>query len=121
MVGWPPQGTGGIPMLPTTGTYAHPNDTSEHDVFTIALTRSQTVSDIMLDVNALTQRTTFKIYCKIDGTTYREIDSVVWVTTDRKGVSMVEVTTDKDVKVTAQSAVAEGAVRSIPYRYVLVG
>lgn len=108
-----------IPSIsPQSGTYEHPSGTTEQDAIEIALTSRTKINNIYLDLVNLTQNCTIRVKSKIDGTNYREIDSLDWTTADRDGVIISELVSDVDVKITLQSAVAEGASRNIPYRVV---
>ena len=105
-------------VTPQKGTYKHPSGTTEQDVLEILLSSRTKINNIYLDLTMLTQNCTIRVYTKVDGTTYVEIDSLTWTTADRDGVVISMLVSDFDVKVTIQSAVAEGATRNIPYRVV---
>ena len=100
-----------------SGTHAHADNTDEQTVKEFALTVLTNIKGFRLDLSNLTQSATVRIYEKIDGTNYREIDSLEWTTADRDGVAIGEIESDKYVKVTLQSGTGEGASRNVPYRY----
>jgi len=101
-----------------SGVHHHPNDTDEHTVFEVLTTKPLKVLIQYLDLTALVQNAIIRLYAKIDGTNYKEIDSTRRIVADRKGFSAVDVAVDTDFKLTAQSINAEGAVRDIPWRYI---
>jgi hypothetical protein len=105
-------------ITPTSGTYAHPSGTTEQDAIVLSISTRTKINNIYLDLTNLTQNCTIRVKAKIDGTNYREIDSLGWTTADRDGVIISEFVSDVAAKVTIQSAVAEGASRNIPYRVV---
>ncbi len=112
-------GTPIIPsVVPQSDTYEHPDVTTEQTAIEITITERTIINNIYLDLVNLTKNATIRVYTKVDGTNYTEIDSLGWTTTDRDGVIISELVSDVDVKVTIQSAVLEGASRNIPYRVV---
>lgn len=74
------------------------------------------VSTITLDLSNLTQNGTFKMYSKVDGTNYREIDSLAVVAGDAGAVISSPFHINTDFKITYTETVDEGADRDIPYR-----
>lgn len=107
-------------------TYTHPSgDTSERDVLEIAAAGSPVfLTTLNLDVAALTQSATFRIYYKIAGV-YRlrygagpAGGSIMWTVADGDWISfLVNGIWDHDIKVTIQSAIAELTPVDIPYSY----
>ena len=78
------------------------------------------IYNFYLDLNAITQNTTIKVYSKIDGTNYREIPAMTITNISppqSKGIALKEIVFDTDLKITIQSATAEAEARDIPYRY----
>jgi len=109
---------GGVTRKEYNGTYQHPNDTSEHDIFSLTLNKPKLIH-VRFDCSALSQTILLRTYNKIDGANYVEVDSVRRIVSDRKGVAAVDLMMGTDIKFTAQSVNAEGSVKSIPYRYVV--
>lgn len=104
-----------------SGTISHPAGVAEQDSLEITPAELTEYSILLLDMNALAQNTTIRIYIKINGTDYRLIDSAIFPTdfpTNAKGVPIELWQLSVKWKITLQSAVTEGVDRSIPYRYV---
>ena len=109
-----------IQVEDTSGTHTHADLTTEQTVLTISISSGiKVIRSLRLDLYNLTQTTTIRVKEKIDGTNHRTIDSLVWDTTMDKGVPIIDFYASKDIQVTLQSSVAEGASRSVPYRYKL--
>lgn len=103
-------------MATSNATFAHQNNTNEQDV--IEIVNGVLPEKVDLDCNALTQVTTFRFYEKVDGANYRLYNAVVYPTdvpTNVKVVPFEWSPKGRDVKITAQSSVVEGAIRNIPY------
>jgi hypothetical protein len=103
------------------GTYVHPNDTAEHDVFEV-LNTTDIVQDFItrFDLSAITKNNfRLRLYVKIDGTNYRLHTTSTFGASEEEG-QFEELAVTTSIKVTAQSAVAEGATRNLPYYYVSV-
>ena len=107
-------------------TFTLESNTTEQDLLEVLVpTTGRTtinVGSIQLDLVNLTQDALIRIYSRIDGTNYREIFGTLidWKTTDPDGVMVVNnLITDHDLRITIQSAVAEGAQRTIPYALVV--
>ena len=73
--------------------------------------------NMKLDLSNLTKDTIISVREAIDGTNYRIIDSVRWNTSMEPGVVIGGFYTSRNISFYAQSIEAEGATRSIPYRY----
>lgn len=104
-----------------SGTIIHPVGTNEEDSLEISPTELKEYSIVLLDMNALTQNITIRVYIKINSTDYRLINSSVFPTdfpTNAKGVPITLYPMSVGWKVTLQSSVTEGVERNIPYRYV---
>lgn len=102
----------------TTGSYDLPNDTAENTLLEITGTDRLRLDAIWLDFNTLIQNVTIKVYHKIDGTTYRQYDEFSWFTSDEDGTFIAGVTINNDWKITVTSAVAQGAIKAIPYNII---
>jgi hypothetical protein len=102
----------------TSGTFALPNGTTEQTIIELTPTVVTYLYNFWLDLNALTQNCTIRVYSKIDGTNYREIEPMTLSNIDYSlGLVLKEQMISTAWKITIQSTVAEGASRSIPYRY----
>lgn len=102
----------------TSGTFAFPNGTTEQTIIELTPSVVTYLYNFWLDLNALTQNCTIKVYSKIDGTNYREIEPMILSNIDYSlGLVLKEQMINTAWKITIQSTVAEGASRNIPYRY----
>jgi len=102
----------------TSGTFAFPNGTTEQTIIELTPSVVTYMYNFWLDLNALTQNCTIKVYSKIDGTNYREIEPMTLSNIDYSlGLVLKEQMISTAWKITIQSTVAEGASRNIPYRY----
>jgi hypothetical protein len=104
----------------TSGTFVLTSDTSEHTIIELTPSVVTYIYNFWLDLNALTQNCTIKVYSKIDGTNYREMLSMRLADLPPEyaaGMVLKEQIINTAWKMTIQSSVAEGASRSIPYRY----
>ena len=102
----------------TSGTFAFPNGTTEQTIIELTPSVVTYLYNFWLDLNALTQNCTIKVYSKIDGTNYREIEPMTLTNIDYSlGLVLKEQIISTAWKITIQSTVAEGASRNIPYRY----
>ena len=105
----------------TAGVYSHPSGTTEQDAVVITPTELSQYYKLVMDLSALTQITYIRVYIMTDGVNYRQSDYAEYPTdfpTGTKNVVISLLPTAKAIKVTLQSAVAEGVARSIPYFYV---
>ena len=100
----------------TSGTYSHSNGVAEQDAIVLTITEKTRINNFYLDLVNLTQSATLRVKVKVDGTNYQTLDTLNWTTSNDDGVLIHGLTSDVDVKVTIQSAIAEGASRDIPYR-----
>jgi len=108
---------GDCPIV-TSGTFAFPNGTTEQTIIELTPSVVTYMYNFWLDLNALTQNCTIKVYSKIDGTNYREIEPMTLSNIDYSlGLVLKEQMISTAWKITIQSTVAEGASRNIPYRY----
>lgn len=104
-----------------TGTIEHPNLITEQVSLELAPDVLTDYPVVLLDLNALTQNITIRTYVKVDGTNYRLLTPAVYPTdfpANSKAVPIVLYPASAGWAITLQSAVLEGDVRSIPYRYV---
>lgn len=120
----PPQGAGGggvskQDITTANGTYSHPSGTSEQDVLEF-LDNDENI-EVTFDMTLLTQDTTVRVKNKTDGITYRLVKSAIYPT-NFDGANVVITLNGKarDMKITFQSAIAEGAIRAIPHSRVEV-
>jgi hypothetical protein len=105
-----------------SGTYSHSSNTNEQIILTITVNGAAKLVNLWLDLSALTQLCTIKVYSKIDSSNYVEVPSMQLSNVDaasRKGMLLKEMTIDTDWKITLTSGTAEGASRNIPYRYYM--
>lgn len=105
-----------------SGTYDHPNVTTEEDAVVITPSELAEYRTLLLDLSNLTQNTTIRTYIKVDAANYRLVDSSVFPTdfpANTKGVPIRLCPLSVNMKVTLESSVLEGAVRAVPYRYTL--
>jgi hypothetical protein len=110
---------GDCPVV-ASGTHTHTNDTSEQTVVELTPSVVTKLHNLYLDVNALTQAFTIKVYSKVDGTNYREIKSMRLenaTAADGPAFCLKEQMVNTAWKITLTSLVAEGASRGVPYRY----
>jgi len=114
------------------GTYSvevADNPTVEFDVLTLDLSSGEfwTYSDITVDLEKATtgfdavatagDTITFRLYQKIDGTNYREVDNAIYTAGSITcNVLVSGNTTAEDMKVTAQTSADRGAF-DLPYLY----
>lgn len=105
-------------LTPTGATYSLPSGTTEQTAFTISSTQNNVVKGIWLDLTALTQNITIRVQYRQDGTNFRTFQTISW-TTGMEDMVLVEgdIPINNHLRVTLQSAVAEGASRNIPYQY----
>jgi hypothetical protein len=104
----------------TNGTFTLTNDTTEHTIIELTPSVVTYLYNFWLDLNALVQNCTIRVYSKIDGANYREILAMRLsdlTPADAEGLVLKEQMISTAWKITIQSTVAEGASRSIPYRY----
>lgn len=103
------------------GTYEHANGVAEEDAVLIAPTEITRYNTLMLDLSNITKITTIRTYVQVDGSNYRLFDTAVFPTDFDANTVAVPIgfpASSKDMKVTMQSSVAEGAARDVPYFYI---
>lgn len=104
-------------LIPVSGVHAHVNNILEQIVFTTAMPLAK-IETIYLDLVNLTQNCTIRVYHQIDGATFRVIETFNWTTGMDDGVYFRDIAVDAPVRVTVQSAILEGAVRNVPWKYI---
>jgi len=105
----------------SNGVLSYLDAGGEQTVVEVTPTTAEVVHGMWLDLVNMTQNGTIKVYHKIDGTNYREIESFDFtVATDSDGFFI-----DKtfgfgpsQYKITYTEGVDEGADRNIPYRFI---
>jgi len=110
-----------VDITSVSSTFSLQPNTNEQTLLEIQPgTKIIRIYNFYLDLNAITQNTTIKVYSKIDGSNYREIPAMTITNISppqSKGVALKEIVFDTDLKITIQSATAEAEARNIPYRY----
>lgn len=105
----------------TAGVITHPDGVTEEVALELTHEGVADYPVVILFVNDLTQDTTIRLYVKDGVGTYRLVSSAVYPTdfpTNAEAVPVVLYPTSRDWGITLQSAIAEGADRSIPYVFV---
>jgi hypothetical protein len=111
-----------IGLVSVPGNHAHANNIGEQVAITIpAPADVSVVETIYLDLVALTQNADIRIYYQIDGANYRVIETFNWTVGMDDGVYLRNIGISNPVQVTLQSTALEGAVRDIPWEYILRG
>jgi hypothetical protein len=102
-----------------SGNFTLTSDTDEHTIIELTPTVTTYLYNFWLDIDALTQNCTLRIYYKIDGSNYREVVPMRLANVDpaNQALALKEQIIDADWKITVQSATVEGANRTIYYRY----
>jgi hypothetical protein len=109
-------------LVSVPGTHAHANNIGEQVAITIpAPANVSVVETIYLDLVNLTQNADIRIYYQIDGANYRVIETFNWTVGMDDGVYFRNIGISNPVQVTVQSTALEGAVRDIPWEYILRG
>ncbi len=105
----------------TTGTFVLANNTTEQIILDV-LNADRVVQDVnvRLNVTALTKNNAvFRFYVALDGVTYTEHNRVTLASSDTEAHHS-EPALASSYRVTLQSALTEGATRSIPYELTQV-
>jgi hypothetical protein len=106
-------------MTATTGTFAYLNAGGEQTIIEVVpSTTSEIIHSIWVDLSSLTLGGTIKLYNKIDGTNYREVESfnVSPGVTTPGFLFTPSFATNTSYKLTYTEAADEGADRNIVYR-----
>jgi len=107
-----------LPANAVAGPYTYLNAGAEQTVYEDASTTMRKIS-LDLDLNAMTQNGTVRLYRKTDGTNYRIwIEEPFNVGGAEKVFSRDNIVTNQHFKVTYEEAVDETADRSIPYNVI---
>ncbi len=101
----------------TNSTFTLTSDTSEHTIVTLTPTSVEQVTNFWIDLSALTQNCTLKVWYTLGGTFKVVTSMVVTVGAGSSVLVLADHVIDQPWKLTIQSTVAEGASRSIPYEY----
>ena len=104
-----------------SATFTYADIAGEQTIFTVAPAAGQ-VWDLLymeFDVSALTQNATLRIDKRVDGVTFRTVTELTALSTDEAEFDSehYQVDNTSQLQVTIERAAAEGAARSIPYRY----
>lgn len=101
-------------------TFTYLDAGGEQDIVEISTSTRIIIYGIFLDLVNITQNGTIKVYHKIDGTNYREIDSTTFtVATDSDGVFInLVMGITYDLKLTYTELADEGSDRDIPYSII---
>ena len=111
-----------VGLVSVPGTHAHANNIGEQWAITIpAPADVSVVETIYLDLVALTQNADIRVYYQIDGANYRVIETFNWTVGMDDGVYFRNIGISNAIWVTLQSTVLEGAVRDVPWEYILRG
>ena len=94
----------------------HADTTDEQDVIVEVITTPTILGPFLLDIAALTEMITMRIYSKVDGINYRCIEEADWDPDDTDGLGSGVIKSTHDVKLTIQSAAADGT-PTVPYSY----
>lgn len=104
-------------MLPVPGMHNHANNTAEQIVFTIPAVVAE-VETIYLDLTALTQNADIRVYHQI-ALALVVIETFNWTTGMDDGVYFRKVAIDDILQVTLRSLALEGAIRDVPWKYLI--
>jgi hypothetical protein len=101
------------------GPYSYLDAGGEQTIYESAVTTRRKIS-FDIDLNAMTQNGTIRLYRKVDGTNYRIwIEEPFNVGGSEKAFSREGVTINQHFKVTYEESADEGADRSIPYNVII--
>jgi len=108
-----------IPACPTnvTSTFTLTSDTIEHTIVTLTTTTVEQMTNFYLDMSALTQNCTLRVYITIGGSYVEMTSMTLTVASGTKGLALKDMVINTNWKLTIQSTVAEGSSRAIPYEY----
>ena len=96
-------------------SFSHPNDTNENDLVEHLLLTEKITHHF--DFSGFSQLTTIRVSEKIDGTNYRQLSEKEFPTDFEANNTAVIIVLDgaaQDMKITLQSAVAEGSATTVP-------
>ena len=106
----------------TTGTYSYLANTSEQDALEFTKTNIYSILSLHLDLAAFTNGRviTARIYSKVDGSTYRLLDTVLYTVGTHNAISITpQMNLNHHWKITIQINTVEAGAKSVPFRYVL--
>jgi len=108
-----------IPACPTnvSSTFTLTSDTTEHTIVTLTTTTVEQMTNFYLDMSALTQNCTLRVYITIGGSYVEMTSMTLTVAAGTKGLALKDMVINTNWKLTIQSTVAEGSSRNIPYEY----
>jgi hypothetical protein len=108
-----------IPACPTnvSSTFTLTSDTTEHTIVTITTTVVEQMTNFYLDMTALTQNCTLRVYITMGGGYVEMTSMTLTVAAGTKGLALKDMVINTNWKLTIQSTVAEGSSRNIPYEY----
>jgi hypothetical protein len=93
------------------------NGTTEHTIVTLTPTSVEQVTNFWIDLSALTQNCTLRVYYTMGGS-FKEVTSMTLTVAAGSAIlTLKDHVIDQPWKLTIQSTVAEGASRDIPYEY----
>jgi hypothetical protein len=119
----------GIPkfLKSILGTFTYLDAGGEQTVIEVLPGKSDFITSIFVDTNALTQNGTFKLYSKIDSTNYRLSETIAFTAASGEPAKVItsnfnfKIPIANGFKLTYQETVDEGSDRNLPYIYVLEG
>ncbi len=102
----------------TVGPFSYLDAGGEQDVVEeISSVRRRVTVEI--DLDAMTQDGTIRVYRKVDGTTYRIYTETAFTAAGAEQAFDAQFTTNQDWRLTYQEGVDEGAARSIPFNTII--
>jgi hypothetical protein len=111
--------TWGKGTVVASGVYTYTDAGGEQTVYELATDNIKIIHSAFLDLFTMTQNGTVKLYCKVDGTNYREFYTKAFtVATDSDGLLIdLNFAIIKSIKITYTEESNEGAARAIPYTF----
>lgn len=104
------------PWTKSATSYNLPNDIAENTMLTISNSTLKHFYFILgMGTGSLAQNITVRMKTMPDGTNYEPTKTLLWETTDPTAFP-IEIRTDTDLRITLQSAVAQGSIKTIYYR-----
>lgn len=104
----------------SSGIFSYLDAGGEQTITELSIIKRKIIQGIWLDLVNITQNGTIKLYYKIDGSNYREVDSFDFVVAeDPDGVYInLNMGITNDIKITYTEGAEEGAARNIPYSII---
>jgi hypothetical protein len=108
-----------LDLVIVDGVFTYLDAGGEQVVFAFTPPQNVKLGTIWLDLAALTQNTTIRLYHQIDGVNYRVFETFNWTTGMDDGVYFrdIALATGQNLQLTMQEAANEGADRDIPFYY----